>query len=118
LATKNIRDLIHIVLDSALQEGRRRGSMAGKGGKGLIAAKTAAGKDKKLPISRSSRAGLQVRTSDSDFFSLFQIFSSFPCSTHNAIEICVFLCGALYYTLARDVFLSFLWQLYPKLNTM
>jgi hypothetical protein len=28
------------------------------------------------------------------------------------------LCGALYYTLARDVFLSFLWQLYPKLNTM
>ncbi|CAM0873872.1 hypothetical protein QYE76_066395 [Lolium multiflorum] len=34
--------------------------MAGKGGKGLIAAKTAAaGKDKKLPISRSSRAGLQ-----------------------------------------------------------
>ena len=38
--------------------------MAGKGGKGLIAAKTAAaGKDKKLPISRSSRAGLQVTRS-------------------------------------------------------
>jgi hypothetical protein len=76
LATKNIRDLIHIVLDSALQEGRRRGSMAGKGGKGLIAAKTAAaGKDKKLPISRSSRAGLQVRTTDSDFFFLCFRFS-------------------------------------------
>lgn len=39
------------------------GKMAGKGGKGLLAAKTmAAGKDKdkKKPVSRSSRAGLQV----------------------------------------------------------
>jgi hypothetical protein len=39
--------------------------MAGKGGKGLLAAKTtAANKDKdkkKQPVSRSSRAGLQVR---------------------------------------------------------
>ena len=36
--------------------------MAGKGGKGLIAAKIAAGmdKDKKAPITRSARAGLQV----------------------------------------------------------
>jgi hypothetical protein len=38
--------------------------MAGKGGKGLLAAKTtAANKDKdkkKQPVSRSSRAGLQV----------------------------------------------------------
>lgn len=39
--------------------------MAGKGGKGLLAAKTTAGnkdkdKDKKRPISRSSRAGIQV----------------------------------------------------------
>lgn len=37
--------------------------MSGKGGKGLVAAKTAAAgkdKDKKLPVSRSSRAGLQV----------------------------------------------------------
>lgn len=35
--------------------------MAGKGGKGLLAAKTtAANKDKKRPISRSSRAGIQV----------------------------------------------------------
>lgn len=36
--------------------------MAGKGGKGLIAAKTAAGmdKEKKQPVTRSSRAGLQV----------------------------------------------------------
>lgn len=40
--------------------------MAGKGGKGLLAAKTPAAnkdkdKDKKKPISRSSRAGIQVR---------------------------------------------------------
>ncbi|KAH9729607.1 Histone H2A variant 1 [Citrus sinensis] len=40
--------------------------MAGKGGKGLLAAKTTAGnkdkdKDKKRPISRSSRAGIQSR---------------------------------------------------------
>lgn len=40
--------------------------MAGKGGKGLVAGKTTAAaaankeKDKKKPISRSSRAGLQV----------------------------------------------------------
>jgi hypothetical protein len=36
--------------------------MAGKGGKGLIAAKIAAGmdKEKKPPITRSARAGLQV----------------------------------------------------------
>ncbi|KAL6654014.1 hypothetical protein ACP70R_007479 [Stipagrostis hirtigluma subsp. patula] len=36
--------------------------MAGKGGKGLIAAKTAAGasKDKKQPVTSSSRAGLQL----------------------------------------------------------
>lgn len=48
--------------------------MAGKGGKGLVAAKTTAAnkdkekeKDKKRPVSRSSRAGIQV---------LIQIFSS------------------------------------------
>jgi len=46
--------------------------MAGKGGKGLLAAKTTAAnkdkdKDKKRPISRSSRAGIQV-------------FPPFPCS--------------------------------------
>ena len=38
--------------------------MAGKGGKGLLAAKTTAAnkdKDKKKPVSRSSRSGLQVR---------------------------------------------------------
>lgn len=44
--------------------------MAGKGGKGLLAAKTTAAnkdkekekeKDKKKPVSRSSRAGIQVR---------------------------------------------------------
>lgn len=36
--------------------------MAGKGGKGLLAAKTTANKDKdkKKPVSKSSRAGLQV----------------------------------------------------------
>lgn len=37
--------------------------MAGKGGKGLVAAKTTAAskdKDKKKPTSRSSRAGIQV----------------------------------------------------------
>ncbi|KAG8663362.1 hypothetical protein MANES_01G202800v8 [Manihot esculenta] len=42
--------------------------MAGKGGKGLLAAKTTASskdkdKDKKRPISRSSRAGIQQRAS-------------------------------------------------------
>lgn len=42
--------------------------MAGKGGKGLLAGKTPAtaaankDKDKKRPISRSARAGLQVST--------------------------------------------------------
>lgn len=47
--------------------------MAGKGGKGLLAAKTTAAKStdkdkdrKKAPVSRSSRAGLQV---PSRFFS-------------------------------------------------
>lgn len=39
--------------------------MAGKGGKGLVAGKTTAAnkdkdKDKKRPVSRSSRAGIQV----------------------------------------------------------
>lgn len=39
--------------------------MAGKGGKGLLAAKTTAAnkdkdKDKKRPVSKSSRAGIQV----------------------------------------------------------
>lgn len=40
-----------------------KGRMAGKGGKGLLAAKTTAAnkdKDKKRPVSRSSRAGIQV----------------------------------------------------------
>lgn len=41
--------------------------MAGKGGKGLVAGKTTAAaaakeKDKKKPMSRSARAGLQVLT--------------------------------------------------------
>lgn len=41
------------------------GLMAGKGGKGLLAQKTTAAnkdkdKDKKRPVSRSSRAGIQV----------------------------------------------------------
>ncbi|TVU25090.1 hypothetical protein EJB05_27570, partial [Eragrostis curvula] len=46
---------------AAFAEARRK--MAGKGGKGLIAAKTAASaardKEKKQPVTRSSRAGLQ-----------------------------------------------------------
>jgi len=57
--------------------------MAGKGGKGLLAAKTTAAnkdkdkdKDKKRPVSKSSRAGIQVakhpRTS---FFSLLYAIS-------------------------------------------
>jgi histone H2A len=41
--------------------------MAGKGGKGLLATKTTAAankdKDKKRPVSRSSRAGIQVTQS-------------------------------------------------------
>lgn len=47
--------------------------MAGKGGKGLLAAKTTAAnkdkdKDKKRPISRSSRAGIQVKSFTLSFF--------------------------------------------------
>ena len=46
--------------------------MAGKGGKGLLAQKTTAAnkdkdKDKKRPVSRSSRAGIQVYHSDTEF---------------------------------------------------
>lgn len=52
--------------------------MAGKGGKGLLAAKTTAAnkdKDKKKPVSRSSRAGLQVKP----YFSFrFLSFIDFP----------------------------------------
>lgn len=49
--------------------------MAGKGGKGLLAAKTTASskdkdKDKKRPISRSSRAGIQVNFTDTVAFCL------------------------------------------------
>ncbi|EMS46991.1 putative histone H2A variant 3 [Triticum urartu] len=49
---------------------RRKEEMAGKGGKGLLAAKTTAAKTaekdkgKKAPISRSSRAGLQYLTAE------------------------------------------------------
>lgn len=57
--------------------------MAGKGGKGLLAAKTTAAnkdKDKKKPISRSARAGLQVMPVDTFLllFALFYIYSSCP----------------------------------------
>ncbi|XP_065009855.1 histone H2A variant 1-like [Musa acuminata AAA Group] len=44
------------------EPGRNQREMAGKGGKGLLAAKTTAAnkdKDKKKPVSRSSRSGLQ-----------------------------------------------------------
>nr|DAD36632.1 TPA_asm: hypothetical protein HUJ06_007273 [Nelumbo nucifera] len=50
--------------------------MAGKGGKGLLAGKTTAAnkdKDKKKPVSRSSRAGLQVNV-----ITLFIPYASFP----------------------------------------
>lgn len=57
--------------------------MAGKGGKGLIAAKTAAGmdKEKKQPVTRSSRAGLQVAPlSPPHCFSLgSSLFRLVPC---------------------------------------
>ena len=58
--------------------------MAGKGGKGLLAAKTTAAKSaekdkgKKAPVSRSSRAGLQVTCA----------LSPLPCASP---EICVVL---------------------------
>lgn len=52
--------------------------MAGKGGKGLVATKTTAAnkdKDKKKPVSRSARAGLQVILVDSSSLSfLFGFF--------------------------------------------
>lgn len=52
--------------------------MAGKGGKGLVAAKTMAGnkdkdKDKKKPISRSARAGIQVDISNPNFLEIFDL---------------------------------------------
>lgn len=48
--------------------------MAGKGGKGLVAAKTTAAnkdKDKKKPTSRSSRAGIQVNLSFDSFLGFY-----------------------------------------------
>lgn len=55
--------------------------MAGKGGKGLLAAKTTAAnkdkdkdKDKKRPVSRSSRAGIQVLLKLRPFTSFFTSF--------------------------------------------
>lgn len=57
--------------------------MAGKGGKGLLAAKTTAAKSsdkdkdkKKAPVSRSSRAGLQVPAAPLHL--LFSRFLRFP----------------------------------------
>lgn len=54
--------------------------MAGKGGKGLVAAKTMAGnkdkdKDKKKPMSRSARAGIQVLPSNPSFFGMLKFHS-------------------------------------------
>lgn len=57
--------------------------MAGKGGKGLLAAKTTAAnkdkdkdKDKKRPVSKSSRAGIQVAKHPLlPFFTFFFILS-------------------------------------------
>lgn len=52
--------------------------MSGKGAKGLIMGKSAANnkdKDKKKPVSRSSRAGLQVSLS---FFTLLHLFFRLP----------------------------------------
>lgn len=58
--------------------------MAGKGGKGLLAGKTTAAaaaaaankeKDKKRPVSRSSRAGLQVIFVSSSYIKRFVHYS-------------------------------------------
>ena len=56
--------------------------MAGKGGKGLLAAKTTAAnkdkdkdKDKKRPVSKSSRAGIQVAKHPPNF-----LFFTFICN--------------------------------------
>ena len=56
--------------------------MAGKGGKGLLAGKTTAAaankdKDKKRPISRSSRAGLQVILWISTYGLLLRVYQFF-----------------------------------------
>lgn len=59
-----------------------RWEMAGKGGKGLLAAKTTAAnkdkdkdKDKKRPVSKSSRAGIQVaKHPPTSFFYFFYIY--------------------------------------------
>ena len=55
--------------------------MAGKGGKGLLAAKTTAAnkdkekeKDKKRPVSKSSRAGIQVAKHPPTSFFFYFIF--------------------------------------------
>jgi len=64
-------------------------SMAGKGGKGLVAGKTTAAnkdkdKDKKRPVSRSSRAGIQVThfPCSSDF-----VFSLQNCLSFQSLQL-------------------------------
>lgn len=61
-----------------------RWEMAGKGGKGLLAAKTTAAnkdkekeKDKKRPVSKSSRAGIQVAKHPPTSFLFYFIFYNF-----------------------------------------
>ena len=61
-----------------------RWEMAGKGGKGLLAAKTTAAnkdkekeKDKKRPVSKSSRAGIQVAKHPPTSFFFYFIFYNF-----------------------------------------
>ena len=65
--------------------------MAGKGGKGLLAAKTTAAskdkdkdKDKKRPVSKSSRAGIQVAKHPFFFLVYFlnRLLFLFPCTMY------------------------------------
>lgn len=84
--------------------------MAGKGGKGLLAAKTTAAnkdkdkdKDKKRPVSRSSRAGIQVTHLPSFCFyrgtnsiTLIGILGEFNLLSSASCAIVRFCCPALF----------------------
>ncbi|KAJ8632803.1 hypothetical protein MRB53_026139 [Persea americana] len=78
--------------------------MAGKGGKGLLAAKTmAAGKDKdkKKPVSRSSRAGLQEAECQDSFAFPFDSVIGYA---SEGVDIWKFYCNANLVEQSRGLF--------------
>nr|XP_033512085.1 uncharacterized protein LOC104096482 isoform X1 [Nicotiana tomentosiformis] len=79
--------------------------MAGKGGKGLLAGKTTAAaaaaaankeKDKKRPVSRSSRAGLQVIFVSSSYIKRFGFYSFSVEGFHRRCKLKLKLVESLY----------------------